>query len=75
MPCVEERLRYWRKRALNAETKALTLETVLMLAPADQRQWHLSRTLHEIGYFNRGDLCTSFSISVPQASKDIGRWM
>ncbi len=51
------------------------LREALRMPDADRRLWRLSEIIATVGHFNRADLCREFGVSIPQASKDIGRWL
>lgn len=51
------------------------LKAALKLSDADRRQWFISFCLKKFGHFNRGDICNTFGVSVPQASLDIRKWL
>lgn len=57
------------------EVRIKLLEEGLRLPDAKRRLWFISDILATRGAFNRSDLCSSFGISVPQASKDIQNWL
>lgn len=42
---------------------------------AKRRQWWISKQVASVGKINRADICSAFDVSVPQASKDINRWL
>lgn len=65
-----------RGRVIEAmESEIGQLKAALKLPDADRRQWFISFHLKKFGYFNRGDICHTFGVSVPQASLDIKRWL
>lgn len=51
------------------------LRAALKLPDIDRRQWFISFHLNRFGYFNRGDICHTFGVSVPQASLDVRKWL
>ena len=51
------------------------LREALKLPDVDRRQWFISFCLKKFGFFNRGDICQTFSVSVPQASLDVRKWL
>lgn len=62
-----------KRKAL--EAKLAAVERALTLPDAERRLFFISELLAKRGYFNRADLCSTFGISVPQASIDIRKWM
>lgn len=51
------------------------LREALKLPDMDRRQWFISFCLKKFGFFNRSDICDTLSVSVPQASLDIKKWL
>lgn len=51
------------------------LRAALKLPDVERRQWFISFHLKKFGYFNRGDICHTFGVSVPQASLDVRKWL
>jgi len=47
----------------------------LTMPDAKRRQLFISHILANNGHFNRSDICETFSVSKPQASIDIARWL
>jgi len=72
-----EKIAFGSETALMDEA-ALEIENLraaLTMPDAERRLLFISDLLAKKGHFNRADICQAFSISVPQASIDIRRWI
>ena len=65
-----------RGRVIEGLEKQISQFKAAMKMPdAERRQWFIRYCLDTTGYFNRADICDAFSVSVPQASLDIRKWL
>lgn len=57
------------------EKQIIQFKVAMKMPDTERRQWFIRYCLDTTGYFNRADICDAFSVSVPQASLDIRKWL